>query len=102
MGKEGEREGEKHCCVRETQLPLTRPQLGTWPANQACADWESNRRPFGLQVGAQSIELHRLGLIFSYPQRNKKIHFLQVLVLICIFSNHLWYGYSFRLLELYI
>ena len=38
-GKEGEREGEKHqTCERYIdQLPLTRFQLGTWPATQACA-----------------------------------------------------------------
>ena len=38
-GKEGEREGEKHV-TRERyigRLPLTHPQLGTWPAIQACA-----------------------------------------------------------------
>ena len=36
-GREGDREEEKHQCVREKQLPLTRPQPGTWPATQACA-----------------------------------------------------------------
>ena len=39
-GRERGRGGEKHgCgCARETDwLPLTRPQLGTWPAAQACA-----------------------------------------------------------------
>ena len=30
-GKEGEREGEKH------GLPLSQPQMGTWPTTQACA-----------------------------------------------------------------
>ena len=34
--REVEREGEKHRCVRE-RLPLACPQLGTWPATQACA-----------------------------------------------------------------
>ena len=34
---EGEREGEKHWCVRYIdRLPLECPQLGTSPANQAC------------------------------------------------------------------
>ena len=39
-GKEGERKGEKHQCARETstgRLPLTHPQLGTWPKTQAWA-----------------------------------------------------------------
>ena len=37
--RKGEREGEKHPCTRDNidQLPLTRPQLGSWPASQACA-----------------------------------------------------------------
>ena len=38
-GREREREGEEHQCVRDTSiiLPLARPQPGTWPATQACA-----------------------------------------------------------------
>ena len=36
-GREGDREGEKHRCVREKQLHLTCPQLGTWPGTQARA-----------------------------------------------------------------
>ena len=36
-GREEDREGEKHCCVREKQLPLARPLLGTWPTTQAYA-----------------------------------------------------------------
>ena len=36
---ESKREGEKPQCVREIidWLPLAHPQLGTWPATQACA-----------------------------------------------------------------
>ena len=38
MGKEGEREGEKHGCERYMdRLPLTRPQQGIYPATPACA-----------------------------------------------------------------
>ena len=29
-----------------------------------CPDWESNQRPFGLQVGAQSTEPHQPGLMW--------------------------------------
>ena len=37
-GREGEREGEKHQCVRDINwLPLRCPKLGIWPATQACA-----------------------------------------------------------------
>ena len=36
--KEGVRKGEIHWCVRDIiRLPLSRPQLGTWPATQALA-----------------------------------------------------------------
>ena len=46
-------------------LPLEHPLLGTWMATQACLiaipDWESNRRPFGLQSGTQSTEPHQPG-----------------------------------------
>ena len=30
-----------------------------------CPDWESNRRPFGLQAGAQSIESHQPELKYN-------------------------------------
>ena len=58
MGREGEREGEKHQLVASC-TPLT----GDLACNSGmCPDWESNQRPFGSQAGAQSIELHQLGL----------------------------------------
>ena len=59
LGGGREKERERNISV---WLPLPYPQLGTWPANQACAlDWESNQRPFGSQAGAQSTEPHQLG-----------------------------------------
>ena len=37
-GRDGEREGETSKCERHMDWwPLTSPQLGTWPATQACA-----------------------------------------------------------------
>ena len=37
-GQEGEKEGEKHQCERDiNQLPLSCPQLGTWPTTQTYA-----------------------------------------------------------------
>ena len=37
-GREGEREGEKHWCVRETSIScLSHAQPRTWPATQVCA-----------------------------------------------------------------
>ena len=55
-GMEGEREGEKHQCV----VAPCAPPIGDLACNPGmCPDWESNRRPFGLQACAQSTELTR-------------------------------------------
>ena len=54
------------------RLPLAHPQLGTWPATQACA-LTGNRRPSGLQAGIQSTETHQPG---------KKGYFLEVIILL--------------------
>ena len=54
----GEREEEKHHCVVASRVPPTGDlacNLGMYP------DWELNRRPFGLQAGAQFTELHQAG-----------------------------------------
>ena len=51
--REGEREGEKHQCVLASCMPPT-GDLAHTPGMYP--DWESNRRPFGLQAGAQSTE----------------------------------------------
>ena len=57
-GKEGEREGEKYQCVVASHVP----PIGTQPCNPGtCPDWESNRRPFGSQSGAQSTGPHQSG-----------------------------------------
>ena len=45
MGREREREGKKMCERNTDWLSVTRPQLGTWPATQACAlteNWTSD------------------------------------------------------------
>ena len=55
---EGEGKGEKYQCVVASCTPPTR-DLAHNPG--MCPDWESNWRRFGLQVGAQSIELHQTG-----------------------------------------
>ena len=45
MGREGEREAEKHQCVVASREPPT----GDLACNPGlCPDWESNRRPFSL------------------------------------------------------
>ena len=58
-GREGERKGEKHQCVVAFRTPPTRDLVSN-PG--MCLDWESNRRPFGLQAGTQSTEPHQLGI----------------------------------------
>ena len=44
--------------MRIDQLPLTHPQLGTWPTPQACA-LTGNRTSDPSQAGAQSTEPHQ-------------------------------------------
>ena len=56
----GEREGEKHQCVRDTLIGcLLHAPTGDLARNSGmCPDWESNWRPFCLQVCTQSTEPH--------------------------------------------
>ena len=57
-GEVREREGEKHQCVVASHMLST----GDLPHNPGVfPDWESNWRPFGLQPGTQSTELHQPG-----------------------------------------
>ena len=64
-GREGEREGEKNRCVRDTSigcLPYA-PDWGSAPTSPCmCPDWELNGWPFGSQAGAQCTEPHQPGL----------------------------------------
>ena len=59
-GRGGEREGEKQQCgnmVASHTLPT-----GDLACNPGmCPDWESNKRPFGLQADTQSTEPHQPG-----------------------------------------
>ena len=58
MGREREREGEKHQCVVAFRMPTT----GDLVHNPGmCPDWELNWPPFGSQAGLQSTERHQLG-----------------------------------------
>ena len=66
MGREEEREGEKHQCVFASQVSPTR-DLACNPG--MCPDWESNPWPFASRAHAQSTELHQPGkqhYIFEY------------------------------------
>ena len=58
MGREGEREGEKHQCVVASHMPPSR-DLACNPS--ICPNQESNWPPFGLQACAQATELHQPG-----------------------------------------
>ena len=59
MGREGEREGEKHQRVASGTPPTE--DLAHAPG--MCPDWEPNQRPPGSQAGTQSTELHQPWLI---------------------------------------
>ena len=55
MGREGEREGEKHQCMVASCMSPTGDLAhnpGMYP------DWELNWQPFGSQVRTQSTEPH--------------------------------------------
>ena len=63
VGREGEKEGEKHQCVVASHVPppsLTRNLArnpGMWPY------WELNRQRFGLQASTQSTVPQQPGLL---------------------------------------
>ena len=76
-------------------LPLAYPQLGTWPATQACA--VANWWPFDLQAGIQSTEPHQPGyggfltLISHYILSSTHIHVTQI----SLFNSFLEHSLSF-------
>ena len=61
MGREAEREGEKHQCVVASCAPPTE-DLACNPG--MCPDWESNWQSLGSQACTQSTEPHQPGHIF--------------------------------------
>ena len=56
MGREGEREEEKHRCVVASHPT---GDLALIPG--MCPDWESNQWLFGFQAGTQSTDPHQPG-----------------------------------------
>ena len=72
--REGEREGEKQQCVVASCVTPTGDQVHN-PG--MCPDWELNGQPFGLQVRAQSTELHQPGLIAFERQRKAEKHWFE-------------------------
>ena len=57
-GREEEREGEKHQCVRDTSIGCLShtPNWGPGPQPGMCPKWESDRQPFTSQADGQSTE----------------------------------------------
>ena len=55
MGRERDRDEEKHQCVVASHMV---PTGDLAPNPGMCPDWELNWRPFGLQVGTQSTEIY--------------------------------------------
>ena len=69
--RERGKEGEKHQCVVASCTPPT----GDLACNLGiCPDWESNRRPFGLQASTQSTEPHQPGL-FVLIEATSNVYF---------------------------
>ena len=91
MGREGEREGEKHQCVVASHAPPT-GVLAHKP--DMCPDWESNRQPFGSQAHPQSTEPHQPGLDFIFFTTRKLQ--MKVLSLPRPLISHLKSGYRPR------
>ena len=61
-GKGERKKGREISMCEGHRLPLSHPQLWTWPHNpDMCPDWESNRRPFAFQVSTQTTESHQPG-----------------------------------------
>ena len=71
-GKGRGKERERNISV---WLPLMYNLLGTWPLGM-CPDWESNKRPLGLQAGTQSTEPHQPG--FTYILQVPSPQFSQI------------------------
>ena len=75
MGRKGEREGEKHQCVVDSNMPPT----GDLDHNPGmCPDWDSHQQPFGLQAGAQSTGPHQPGLISLFLRGEVIVYSLKV------------------------
>ena len=53
--------------MREISIASRTPSTRDLAHNPGtCSDWELNQRPFSLQAGTQSTELHKPGLISSF------------------------------------
>ena len=62
MGKEGDREGEKHRCVKHQSVASCVSPIGVLAHNSGMRPaWESNWRSFSLWDDAQPPEPHQSG-----------------------------------------
>ena len=69
-GREGEREGEKHQCVVDSCTPYA----GDLACNPGlCPDWESNQQPLASQVGTQSTDPQKTGLLVLLKNHTKPL-----------------------------
>ena len=75
MGREGEREGEKHQCVVASCVP---PTGDLACSSGKCSDWESSQRPPGSQAGTLSIEPYQSRLNAIYLLQNLGFYLLKV------------------------
>ena len=81
-GREGEREGEKLQCVKETFVASHISPTGDLACNSGMyLDWELNWQPFGLQAGTQPIEPHQPGHIFVFLRSINYFMFTRLCIL---------------------
>ena len=78
-----EKERERNIYIDHHQLPLARPQLGTWPTTQACALTEN-------QTGDLSMSRSALNPL-SHASRGRKNYFSLVLPLCLLNFLHIFY-----------
>ena len=73
-GREGEREGEKHRCARDTSIScLSHNQTEDVAHNPGmCPGWELNWQPFSSQAGAQSTEPQQPGLFIRERETERQ------------------------------
>ena len=89
MGREGEREREKHKCVVASHM-LPTGDLAHNPGMYP--DWESNQLPCGSQASAQSTEPHQPGWVllsyaFNYPisfDLHLRVELLDPMTILCL------------------
>ena len=80
-GREGEREGEKHCVI----MSRTPPTGDLAHSSGMCPDWELDQQPFSSQASTQSTEPHHPGLYLFCMNYNFYSFILVLFVLVLSF-----------------